>query len=100
MMRSIHTAVPRGDPADETPEREVSRRGLLKGTGMGVPTIAVAGTGAVSYRAYHNRLLGLGPAVPRPRPSQNTPRVLTAGYARYPPGYNQPARISRSHPLL
>lgn len=61
MTRSIHSAhaaVPRGDPADETREREVSRRGLLKGTGMGVLTIAVAGTGAVSYRAYDNRLLG------------------------------------------
>ena len=61
MTRSIHSthaAVPRGDPADETREREVSRRGLLKGTGMGVLTVAVAGTGAVSYRAYDNRLLG------------------------------------------
>ncbi|MFG2029372.1 Acg family FMN-binding oxidoreductase [Streptomyces sp. NPDC048825] len=57
-IHSTHTAVPRGDPADETREREVSRRGLLKGTGMGVLTIAVAGTGAVSYRAYDNRLLG------------------------------------------
>jgi len=58
MTHKTHTAVPRGDPADEDREREVSRRGVLRGTGMGVLTIAVAGTGAVSYRAYDNRLLG------------------------------------------
>ncbi|WP_367320036.1 hypothetical protein [Streptomyces sp. HUAS ZL42] len=61
MTRSIHrthAAVRRSDPADETRENGVSRRGLLKGTGMGVLTIAVAGTAAVSYRAYDNQLLG------------------------------------------
>jgi len=58
MTHRTHTAAPQGDPADEGRKSEVSRRGVLRGTGMGVLTIAVSGTGAVSYRAYDNRLLG------------------------------------------
>ncbi|MEY9966852.1 nitroreductase [Streptacidiphilus sp. MAP12-16] len=58
MIHRTHPAVPRGEPADEDRNHEVSRRGVLRGAGMGVLTIAVVGTGAVSYRAYDNQLLG------------------------------------------
>nr|WSY53620.1 hypothetical protein OG999_28250 [Streptomyces sp. NBC_00886] len=58
MTGSIHAEAARGDPSDGGPERGVSRRGVLRGAGTGVLTIAVVGTGAVSYRAYDNRLLG------------------------------------------
>src|SRR6266508_6690736 len=49
---------PRDATARAGPGRTVSRRRLLRGTGMGAVTIAVAGTGAASYRAYDNRVLG------------------------------------------
>ncbi len=39
-------------------DQAISRRGILRGTGIGVLTIAVAGGGVTSYRAYDNRLLG------------------------------------------
>jgi hypothetical protein len=38
--------------------RIVSRRRVLRGAGIGAATIVVAGTGAVSYRAYDNGVFG------------------------------------------
>lgn len=58
MTHRTHTAVPRGDRADEDRKHGVSRREVLRGAGTGVLTIAVVGTGAVSYRAYDNQVLG------------------------------------------
>lgn len=58
MADSVHAGADRRDPADEDKELDLSRRRVLRGAGTGVLTIAVAGTGAVSYRAYDNRLLG------------------------------------------
>jgi len=43
---------------DAKPDQAISRRGILRGTGIGVLTIAVAGSGVTSYRAYDNRVLG------------------------------------------
>jgi hypothetical protein len=58
MTDSVHADAAWGDPADEERERLVTRRGVLRGASVGVLTISVAGTAAVSYRAYDNRLLG------------------------------------------
>jgi hypothetical protein len=57
MTGSIHADAVRGEPAGQDREG-VSRRRVLRGAGMGALTIAVAGAGAISYRAYDNRLLG------------------------------------------
>jgi len=38
--------------------RGIGRRRVLRGAGAGALTVAVLGTGALSYRAYDNRVLG------------------------------------------
>jgi len=43
---------------EETRDRGISRRAVLRGAGVGALTTVVAGTGVASYRAYDNRLLG------------------------------------------
>ncbi|MDN3027195.1 hypothetical protein [Streptomyces sp. S.PB5] len=47
-------------PPDVPPaaDNTMQRRGFLRATGAGALTVAVVGTGALSYRAYDNRILG------------------------------------------
>ncbi len=48
---------PGDDAVPRTPAVGVSRRGVLRAAGVGVLTMAVAGAGGLSYRAYDSNLL-------------------------------------------
>jgi hypothetical protein len=59
------TGKPKGSgtvPVDR--DREVSRRSILNGIGVGALTVTVAGIGAGSYRVFDNGVLNAGSGTP------------------------------------
>ena len=58
------TEVPPARVMSPPGELSVPRRSLLQGIGIGAATVVVAGTGALSYRAYDNGVLDSGSGAP------------------------------------
>lgn len=60
--QTLHTTAPTA--LGEAQAATTSRRSILKGIGVGAATVAVAGTGALSYRVYDNGVLAAGSGGP------------------------------------